>query len=226
MGVIKVDGKPVYDKINTQNSKTGESAGVVTKLIIDDDGMIKEISSKSEGSIAKAKDGVDKEIMNKLSSAPLANDWRIHELEKAREKMLEVENYNKTLFETTDSNLKNMILLGNKVLIRLFKLQRYDKHGFYVGGRKIEKMSKSELNKTLVEAPEETQYQEKGVVIKVGEGCSEQFKSLVKPGDIVDIDPTSFNPRNQRWIQKTTIHESYDNYFMVQEFNIEFVESK
>lgn len=223
MSVPKVDGKPVYDKLDTQKSKSGESAGAVTRLIIDNDGTIKELSSKkTEGDVAKAKTVVNTEEFNKI----VTNDWREQELEKARKAMLLIEDYNKTLYETRDKALDSMLLLGNKVLIRLFKLQRYNKHGFHVGGRMIEKMSKSELNKTLVEAPEESQFQEKGVVIKVGEGCSEQFKMIVKPGDIVDIDPTSFNPRNQRWIQKETIHEPYDNYFMVSEYGIEFVESK
>lgn len=226
MGVTKVDGKPVYDKLDTQKSKSGESAGVVTKIIIDDDGNVKEIKPKSsEGSIAKAKSTLDLKT-GILSSNEVTNDWRNYELKKVKTEMSNVDTYNDTLFETSDKSLKNMKMLGNKVLLRLFKLQRYDKRGIFIGGRMIEKMSKSELNKTLVEAPEETQFQEKGVVIKVGEGCSEQFKSLVKPGDIVDIDPTSFNPRNQRWIQKTTVHKPYDNYFVVSEFGIEFVESK
>ena len=190
---------------------------VTTKFSIDENGLIKEVPyEKEKGNIDKAKSSINQMVLE---------DSHMNKVQgNVGKKIDEINNYNDTLLETLDPVLENRMLLGPKLLIRLFKLQKYNEKGIYVGGRQIEKMSKSELNKTLVDAPEEAQFQERGVVVKIGQGCSESFKSLVQVGDIVDIEASLFNPRNQRWLHKTVLNSKYDNYFLIPEFGVEFIE--
>jgi len=144
------------------------------------------------------------------------------EMEKAKNLALsqrkDVIDYNESLYDSVLPEIKNSTLLGPKVLVRLFKLQMYSENLVYTGGRKMTVMSKSELDKKIVEAPPEAQFQERGVVVKAGTGCE-----FIKEGDIIDIDPSAFNPRAQRWFKKDIINSEFENYFLFSEYAIEFV---
>lgn len=143
--------------------------------------------------------------------------------EKVRAERDKVTTYNNRLLETKDPVVESMVILGPKVLLRLFKLQKYTEAGAYCGGRTLTVMSKSEMNKEIVEAPDDVQFQERGVVVAISDDCSANFKAKVKVGDIVDIDPSTNIQKQQRILHKETIIAPFDNYFLVSEFAIENV---
>lgn len=183
------------------------------------------ISYDKEGN-KKIVDNTQKIILDPMTKLQLELD----EKEKFRKQELyisdqrgKIETYNNTLLETANPKTKEMELLGPRVMIRLFKLQRYNIAGVYIGGRTIEVMSKSELNKQIVEAPDDVQFQERGTVINISSDCSEAFRNKVKIGDTVDLDPNTNINKLQRFIEKETIDEKFDNYFLIHEGAVEAV---
>lgn len=137
-----------------------------------------------------------------------------------------VDDYNNSLYELRNPLIDKVELTGNRILVRLYRLQFYTKDGMYIGGRKQTVMSRSELDKKIVDAPNEAQFQERGVVVKISPFCSPEFKQLVKEGDVVDIDPGSFTGKAQRWMEKELVNSEFDNYFIFSEYSVEMVHKK
>lgn len=130
--------------------------------------------------------------------------------------------YNDSLVPNRDPESDRIILLGAKVLVRMYRLKLHNKQGMWTGGRTHEVLSKSEMKKNIEQLPENMQFQDRGVVLKVSDGCSEAFKEKVTVGTVIEVDPTAFNPgRMQRWIHKDNVTNNFDNYFILPEFIIE-----
>lgn len=133
-----------------------------------------------------------------------------------------VDEYNNSLFETRDEITDRIILIGAKLLVRMYRLKIYNKEGIWTGGRTREEISESEMRKKKVQLSENMQYQDRAVVIQVSEGCSDGVKNTIKPGMVVDLDPVAFNPgRMQRWLHKDNVNNEFDNYFTIPEFIVE-----
>lgn len=133
-----------------------------------------------------------------------------------------VDEYNNSLFETRDEITDRIILIGAKLLVRMYRLKIYNKEGIWTGGRTREEISESEMRKKKVQLSENMQYQDRAVVIQVSEGCSDAVKNTIKPGMVVDLDPVAFNPgRMQRWLHKDNVNNEFDNYFTIPEFIVE-----
>ena len=135
-----------------------------------------------------------------------------------------VDELNESLYETRNPIVDQINLIGNRVLIRLYRLQKYTKEGFMVGGRTQEVKSESELRKKIVDMDDSMQFQDRGVVIAISSDCTEAFREKVKPGSIVDVDPHLFaSGRSQRWLEKDNTAVRFDNYFIMPEHAIEYV---
>ena len=127
-----------------------------------------------------------------------------------------------SLFDSADEITKRIVLIGPKLLVRMFRLKMYNTDGIWTGGRTQEILSESEMKKKKVQLSENMQYQDRAVVIQVSEGCSEGVKNSIRPGMVVDLDPVAFNPgRMQRWLHKENVNNEFDNYFTIPEFIVE-----
>lgn len=143
-------------------------------------------------------------------------------LEKGLIENKKVDEYNDSLFETRDEIVDRIILIGPKLLVRMYRLKMYNTTGMWTGGRTQEVISESEMRKKKVQLSENMQYQDRAVVIQVSEGCSDGVKNTIKPGMVVDLDPVAFNPgRMQRWLHKDNVNNEFDNYFTIPEFIVE-----
>jgi len=140
---------------------------------------------------------------------------------KADEHINKITEYNTWLFINRDPMVDKIEIIGAKVMIRMFKLYKYTKDGMYIGGRTIEVPTESGTRKRIEELPDDFQYQQRGVVVNIGLGCSEHFKNNIKVGDVVDIDPSTAGGKGQRWLHTDTISSKFDNYFLVSEHAIE-----
>lgn len=168
----------------------------------------------------------DKVILDESGTVKKVEDSavKLFNLDEGLAHRAEVEKANAALFENRNPLCDRMVLLGNRVLVRMFQLQKYTKEGFLVGGRTHEIKTESEMRKKIVEMDEEMQYQDRGVVIAVSSDCTEAFKAKVKPGDVVDIDPHLFmSGRSQRWLEKDNTGIRFDNYFLIPEHAVEYV---
>jgi hypothetical protein len=134
-----------------------------------------------------------------------------------------INKYNESLFNTRDISVDTINLVGKKLMIRLFKIQKYTEDGMYVGGFVEEVKTRSDLGTKLVQRSEDNQLQEKGVVISVSEDCSDYVKSKIKPGTIVYLDPTRFSPgRAYRALDTSLANRGFDNYFVIHEDVVEW----
>ena len=151
------------------------------------------------------------------------NDYTtIPDFDKGLSENKKVDDYNNTLYTERDITTDKITLLGPKVLVRMLRLKLYNKQGIWTGGRTHEVMSKSEMRKNIEQLPDNMQFQDRAIVIKVSDSCSDLFKEKVTPGTIIEVDPTAFNPgRMQRWLHKDNVTNNFDNYFIVPEFIIE-----
>jgi hypothetical protein len=144
-------------------------------------------------------------------------------LQKGIDDRDKVDEYNKFLFDSRNPSVDNIELVGKKLMIRLFKIQKYTEDGMYVGGFVEEVKTRSDLGTKLVQRSEDNQLQEKGVVISVSEDCSDYVKSKIKPGTIVYLDPTRFSPgRAYRALDTSLANRGFDNYFVIHEDVVEW----
>jgi len=159
----------------------------------------------------------DKKIFIDETNAVLINS-----LDKGMIENEKVDKYNEALFDSADEITKRIVLIGPKLLVRMFRLKMYNTDGIWTGGRTQEILSESEMKKKKVQLSENMQYQDRAVVIQVSEGCSEGVKNSIRPGMVVDLDPVAFNPgRMQRWLHKENVNNEFDNYFTIPEFIVE-----
>lgn len=151
------------------------------------------------------------------------NEYQVtNNFEKGISENLKTDELNDNLYKNRDPESDKIELLGPKVLVRMLRLKLYNKQGLWTGGRTHEVLSKSEMRKNVEQLPDSMQFQDRGVVLKVSDACSDNFKSKVTPGTIIEVDPTAFNPgRMQRWIHKDNVTNDFDNYFIIPEFVIE-----
>lgn len=208
----KIDGKSVnLNKVNTDRLRPGTTRiGKDSVTTMDMDGNV-----TLDGSLILPSKKI---ILDSSEKESVVFD----NLDKGLIENKKVDEYNDTLYETRDEICDRMTLLGSKVLVRVYRLKMYNTSGMWTGGRSQEVISESEMRKKKEQLPEHMQFQDRAVVIKVSEGCSEHIKNGIKPGDVIDLDPTAFNPgRMQRWLRKDNINNSFDNYFVIPEFIIE-----
>jgi len=150
------------------------------------------------------------------------DSFSILSLDKGIIENKKVDDYNNSLYIERDPITDNFELLGAKLLVRMYRLKVYNTTGMWTGGRTQQVISESEMRKKTEQLPENMQYQDRAVVIKISQDCSDAFKNKVVPGDIVDLDPVAFNPgRMQRWLHKDNVNNAFDNYFVVPEFIVE-----
>lgn len=209
----KIDNKTINDtKINTEKLRPGTTrigAGGST-TIMDLEGNISfngDIILPSKKIILDS-NGNDSMIIISAEEGIQAN--------------LKIDNYNNSLYSKRDPITNSFELLGAKLLVRMYRLKIHNADGIWTGGRTQQVISESEMRKKTEQLPENMQYQDRAVVIKISQDCSDAFKNKVVPGDIVDLDPVAFNPgRMQRWLHKDNVNNAFDNYFVVPEFIVE-----
>lgn len=202
MAGTKVDGKA----INMESSTSGKLRHGTTRITKDG-----EVTLNGDILLPEKKLFIDESTSVGLPS-----------LDKGLIENKRVDDYNESLFAEHDPIVDNMILIGPKLMVRLFRLKMYNPDGIWTGGRTQEIISESEMKKKKVQLNENMQYQERGVVVKVSDDCSENVKNKIKPGLVIDLDPVAFNPgRMQRWLHKDNVNNQFDNYFIIPEFIVE-----
>jgi len=131
--------------------------------------------------------------------------------------------YNASLFNLSES-LTYIKLLNNNIIVRLFL--RPKTKGGLIYTKTISKVDLSDPSSIKYEKDESESASaiHRGVVVKLGESCSDLFKSSIKPGDIVDL-VMSVNPNNYMLlIDKENL--TFDNYYSLPETYIHYVWTK
>lgn len=141
-------------------------------------------------------------------------------LELAQRSKLNERDYNKSLFEV-DPIVGDILLPNNHVMVRLL-LKPPTGSGLYLA----KSASKLDLQdpdhvKFEIDQSHAAQALHRGVVVAIGEGCSEMYKKHLTVGAIVDLQ-MAVNPNNYMvLIDKEEVE--FDNYYSFPEQYIHFI---
>lgn len=140
-------------------------------------------------------DRTDPVLMNSASDEDLASYEKESEAIELNYKKPEIidpetDHYNKVLFKEGVENTAHLDYLGTKLLVRMFKIPKKSSSGLVLMANPIVTINE-DTGKRKMESVDDSDslrnYSTKGVVIKLGLGTSEQIKSVVKVGDIIEI---------------------------------------
>lgn len=122
------------------------------------------------------------------------------------------EEYNRSLF-TPEAIVDGIELPGNYVLLRLFRLLNKTKSGFIVPN--IE-MVPSESGERMIPKFTDFNFAPRGVVVKVGAGCSDWFNDKVSVGTVVDLKHTD-RLHEFNYSFSISADTAFENYYMMPE---------
>lgn len=132
-----------------------------------------------------------------------------------------VETYNTETIWNVHPRVEKMTLLGTKVLVRFQKLHKYNENGIYMGELMTRKLNRENVVVEGHALPQELQVSNMAAIVKVGEDVTK-----VKEGQIGYVNKRQGFEFNMRYMDQYSSNDQFDNYYMVDERDIEWVEEK
>jgi hypothetical protein len=134
----------------------------------------------------KAATSTDKLILSKFNEEMMKQEMNVEDDLTITRNKREIKEYNQSL-RTIEDDVKNIVLNGNQLLIRLFKHNPYIESGMLTTKKPIMTRYTDKESGRMKEDEAFLQFISRGVIVNMTGKYSDQFKENFKVGDVVDL---------------------------------------
>lgn len=117
---------------------------------------------------------------------------------------------------------KEFHIVHPELMVRLFKTEKVSHGGIHIPNVKLVPSESGERMVAKLDDSELSDFQSRGVVVKVSDSCSDKVKGTIEVGDIVDVRPVR-NLAEYRYHFDIHLQAKFENYFLFPEGYIRMV---